>query len=84
MISRALIGIIGAYKRFISPHLPNRCRFHPTCADYSREAIERHGALRGTWLAIKRVFKCHPLHPGGVDRVPEKQAEYLISKREWE
>lgn len=50
--------------------LPNSCRFHPTCSVYAMEALEKHGVLNGTWLAIKRVLKCHPFHKGGFDPVP--------------
>jgi putative membrane protein insertion efficiency factor len=70
MIGRALLGIIRFYSRAISPALPPRCRFYPTCSAYAAEAIERHGALRGGWLAIRRLVKCAPWHPGGVDLVP--------------
>jgi putative membrane protein insertion efficiency factor len=73
MFAKMLIGIIGIYKRFISPHMPNRCRFYPTCSDYSAQAIEKHGAVKGSFLALKRLSKCHPLHPGGVDYVPESK-----------
>ncbi len=65
-----LIGLLRLYKKFISPLLPNSCRFYPTCSVYAMEALEKHGALMGTWLAIKRVFKCHPFHKGGFDPVP--------------
>jgi len=65
-----LIGLLRMYKKFISPMLPNSCRFHPTCSVYAMEALEKHGALMGTWLAIKRVLKCHPFHKGGFDPVP--------------
>lgn len=58
------------YKRILSPMLPAACRFYPTCSVYAIEAVEKHGALRGGWLAIKRIGKCHPFHPGGVDLVP--------------
>ena len=70
MIGRALLGIIRFYSGAISPALPPRCRFYPTCSAYAAEAIERHGALRGGWLAIRRLVKCAPWHPGGVDLVP--------------
>ncbi|HFB99120.1 MAG TPA: membrane protein insertion efficiency factor YidD [Bryobacterales bacterium] len=69
-MQRILIGILRAYKRWVSPWLPSACRFHPTCSVYAREAIERHGARRGLWLAVKRLARCHPFHPGGFDPVP--------------
>jgi putative membrane protein insertion efficiency factor len=65
-----LLIILRAYKRFLSPLLPVSCRFYPTCSAYAMEAIEKYGALRGGWLALKRIGKCHPLHKGGVDLVP--------------
>jgi putative membrane protein insertion efficiency factor len=70
MIRRGLLAAIGFYARAISPALPARCRFYPTCSAYAAEAIERHGAGRGTWLALRRLAKCAPWHPGGVDPVP--------------
>ena len=70
MIRRVLLGAIRFYSRAISPALPPRCRFYPTCSAYAAEAIERHGAGRGTWLAVRRLVKCAPWHPGGVDPVP--------------
>jgi len=57
--------------RLVSRHLPPRCRFYPSCSAYALEALEKHGALRGSWLAAKRVGRCHPWHDGGVDHVPE-------------
>jgi putative membrane protein insertion efficiency factor len=71
MIGRGLLGLIRFYSRAISPALPPRCRFYPTCSAYAAEAITRHGAGRGTWLALRRLVKCAPWHPGGVDLVPE-------------
>ncbi|MCX7176610.1 MAG: membrane protein insertion efficiency factor YidD [Proteobacteria bacterium] len=65
-----LIGLIRIYKYLISPHLGNRCRFDPSCSEYAVEALKRHGALRGLWLALRRVAHCHPWHPGGYDPVP--------------
>ncbi|HHW77330.1 MAG TPA: membrane protein insertion efficiency factor YidD [Xanthomonadaceae bacterium] len=66
-----LIALIRAYQLFISPLLGNHCRFYPSCSQYAREAIERYGVPRGVWLAIRRVLRCHPWCPGGVDPVPE-------------
>ncbi|MFP1826386.1 membrane protein insertion efficiency factor YidD [Lonsdalea quercina] len=70
--SRLLIGLIRGYQRFISPLLGPHCRFHPTCSQYGIEAIRRFGMIKGCWLALKRVLKCHPLNPGGYDPVPPK------------
>jgi uncharacterized protein len=70
MTRRALLAVIGFYSRAISPALPARCRFYPTCSAYAAEAVELHGAGRGTWLALRRLVKCAPWHPGGVDPVP--------------
>ena len=69
-LRRALLAAIGFYSRAISPALPPRCRFAPTCSAYAAEAIQRHGAGRGTWLALRRLAKCAPWHPGGWDPVP--------------
>jgi len=66
-----LIALIRAYQLFISPLLGNHCRFYPSCSQYAREAIEYYGLPRGGWLAIRRLSRCHPWHPGGVDPVPE-------------
>ena len=70
IVRSGLIAAIRGYQRFVSPGLPAACRFHPTCSAYAATAIERHGALRGLWLAIRRVARCHPFHPGGIDPVP--------------
>ena len=67
---RMLVGLIRGYQKFISPGLPPACRFYPSCSQYAIEAIARHGALRGSWLAARRLARCHPFHPGGVDPVP--------------
>ncbi len=69
-VGRALLAVIGFYSRAISPALPPRCRFDPTCSAYAAEAVERHGAWRGTGLAVRRLLKCAPWHPGGIDPVP--------------
>jgi putative membrane protein insertion efficiency factor len=69
--ARLLTGAIVAYRRRISPALPARCRFYPSCSAYAQEALTRHGAIRGTGLAIWRLLRCHPFHPGGYDPVPD-------------
>lgn len=70
-----MLGIVRGYQLLISPLLGPRCRFHPTCSHYAIEAIQRFGAVKGAWLAGKRILKCHPLHPGGEDPVPDKHNE---------
>ena len=75
MIERFLIVLLRGYKRWISPMLGQRCRFHPTCSEYAMIAIARYGALKGTWLAARRLGRCHPLHPGGHDPVPMPNQE---------
>ena len=65
-----LIALVRFYRYAISPMLGRNCRFHPTCSEYAIEAIERHGALRGGWMAAKRGGRCHPFNPGGYDPVP--------------
>ena len=65
-----LLVLLGAYRRLVSPLLPPACRFHPTCSAYAAEAVRRHGALRGLFLALKRLARCHPLCEGGIDPVP--------------
>jgi putative membrane protein insertion efficiency factor len=66
-----LIGIITLYRWFVSPLLGPNCRFYPTCSCYAQEALRRHGALRGSWLAVRRIGRCHPWNPGGYDPVPD-------------
>ena len=73
-IARILGALIAVYRRFISPLLPRSCRYEPTCSAYALEAITTHGAVRGTGLALRRVARCHPWHPGGIDRVPARKA----------
>jgi len=70
-VARLLVWLINLYRRFLSPlKATPSCRFHPTCSQYAVEAVTRHGALRGTALALARLARCHPLHPGGFDPVP--------------
>lgn len=61
------LGLLSFYKAAVSPLLPPACRFVPTCSEYTAEAIEKYGALRGTWLGARRLLRCHPFHPGGYD-----------------
>ncbi|MCG7598458.1 membrane protein insertion efficiency factor YidD [Halomonas sp. McH1-25] len=68
--SALLIGLLRLYQYVLSPLLGPRCRFWPSCSQYAIEAVREHGPARGSWLALKRIFKCHPWHPGGVDPVP--------------
>ena len=65
-----LLMILRFYKRYISPMLGQNCRFSPTCSEYAYIAIERYGAAKGSLLAVKRISRCHPFHPGGIDNVP--------------
>lgn len=69
-VLRPVVWLIRAYQYAISPLLGNRCRFHPSCSDYAIEALDRHGFAKGVWLAIRRMGRCHPWHPGGYDPVP--------------
>jgi uncharacterized protein len=68
--SRTLIVVIGFYRRFISPLMGPHCRFVPSCSEYAVMALERHGLMRGSYLAARRLLRCHPFHPGGFDPVP--------------
>ncbi|MCA2212735.1 membrane protein insertion efficiency factor YidD [Jidongwangia harbinensis] len=70
-VARLLTAPIVAYRRYLSPALPARCRFYPSCSAYALQALARHGALRGSALAIWRLLRCHPFHPGGFDPVPD-------------
>ena len=68
-MKKLLIGLIRFYQRYISPLKKPSCRFYPTCSEYAIEAITKKGVLCGSWLAIRRICKCHPFHPGGYDPV---------------
>ena len=67
-----LVALVRGYQKFISPGLPPSCRFYPSCSQYALEALQRHGALKGTLLAARRLTRCHPFNPGGEDPVPER------------
>lgn len=70
MMKRVVLDVVRFYQRFISPLLPPSCRFTPSCSQYTYEAIERYGILKGGWMGVKRVSRCHPFNPGGHDPVP--------------
>ncbi|HSC75803.1 MAG TPA: membrane protein insertion efficiency factor YidD [Pseudomonadales bacterium] len=72
-IKKPALFLLRFYSEQISPCLPPHCRFHPSCSRYTREAIEKHGFTRGSYLGARRILKCHPWHPGGLDPVPDNQ-----------
>lgn len=80
-MKKLAIGLIKFYRKRISPLKPPSCRFHPTCSQYGLEAIERFGVIKGGYLTIKRILKCHPFHPGGFDPVPEKKPKKTEMKQ---
>lgn len=67
---KMLLGFIRIYQLLVSPILPGSCRFFPSCSEYAMQAVSRHGSLRGSWLALRRLGRCHPFHPGGLDPIP--------------
>lgn len=72
-VAKLFIALIRAYQYLISPLLGPHCRFYPSCSHYAVEALQRHGILRGGYLSLRRLSRCHPWHPGGIDPVPEKR-----------
>jgi uncharacterized protein len=70
VVRSLLRGFILFYRKWISPIKPPSCRFYPTCSSYSLQAIDKYGSLKGIWLTLRRIGKCHPFHPGGYDPVP--------------
>ena len=81
-MKKILILLIKLYQKFISPMFPAKCRFYPTCSQYTLEAVKEHGAIKGTYLGIKRILKCHPFHEGGYDPVPKKENKNSEGKKE--
>ena len=79
---RVLAAAVIAYRRWISPALPARCRFYPSCSAYALEALTVHGAVRGTGLTIWRLLRCHPFHPGGIDHVPPPRTRAATTRLE--
>ncbi|MFC6476858.1 membrane protein insertion efficiency factor YidD [Pseudomonas asuensis] len=69
-MKKLLIILLRGYQLFISPMIGPRCRFYPSCSHYAVEALQTHGVLRGSWLTVRRLLRCHPFHPGGIDPVP--------------
>ncbi|MEX2366963.1 MAG: membrane protein insertion efficiency factor YidD [Pseudohongiellaceae bacterium] len=70
-MAKIFLTIISAYQYLLSPFLGSNCRYYPSCSQYTRQAIEKHGPGAGSWLGIKRICRCHPFHEGGVDPVPD-------------
>ncbi len=70
MLARFLVMLVRGYQVSISPLMPASCRYTPSCSQYAIEALKRHGALKGTWLTVRRLLRCHPFRPGGYDPVP--------------
>ena len=73
-VARALIGLVRVYRLLLAPALPATCRFAPSCSAFAVEAVERHGAIRGSIMALRRLGRCHPFHRGGYDPIPAKRA----------
>lgn len=73
MLRAIVLGLIRGYQLIISPILPGRCRFYPTCSEYTMEAVKTYGVLRGGWLGTRRIVKCGPWHPGGYDPLVSKE-----------
>ncbi|MGH3937605.1 MAG: membrane protein insertion efficiency factor YidD [Pseudonocardiaceae bacterium] len=80
MAVRLLVAPLRFYRRWISPALPPTCRFYPSCSAYAIEALTVHGVLRGSWLTVRRLLRCAPWHPGGVDPVPQPRTPPCASR----
>lgn len=72
---RILVWLIRAYAYFISPFLGNNCRFYPSCSAYAQQALTQYGVMKGSWLSLRRISRCHPWHEGGYDPVPEESSK---------
>lgn len=79
-VAGVLVLVLRGYRKWISPLLPPACRFYPSCSEYAMDALREHGAMRGSWLAARRLLRCGPWHPGGVDPVPPRQVNRARSK----
>ncbi|GLZ37386.1 hypothetical protein Acsp05_10110 [Actinokineospora sp. NBRC 105648] len=79
-LARLLLLPVRGYRRWVSPLLPPACRFYPSCSAYAAEALTVHGAARGSWLAVRRLLRCGPWHPGGLDPVPPRKTEKASGK----
>jgi len=77
VVAAPVLGLIRAYQMFVSPMRPQSCRFYPSCSAYALTAVARFGVLRGSWLAARRLLRCHPWNPGGVDHVPQVGPEHV-------
>ncbi len=76
-------GLIRGYQITLSPYFGQGCRFHPTCSHYAMQALDAHGPLRGLWLTVRRLLRCHPWHPGGIDEVPPAGKGGSLSPDRW-
>ncbi|MEZ5476619.1 MAG: membrane protein insertion efficiency factor YidD [Thiolinea sp.] len=81
-MKRILMGVVRGYQLFISPVIGSNCRFYPTCSHYTLEALQKHGALKGSWLGLRRIARCHPWNEGGVDLVPEPKPRCTAKQHE--
>lgn len=79
-MKKIFILLIRFYQKFISPLFPAKCRYYPTCSQYTLEAIQEYGVIKGTYLGIKRILRCHPFHKGGYDPVPKRKIKDLEEK----
>lgn len=73
-MQRPLLALIRGYRLLLSPWFGNQCRFHPSCSVYAEQAIQDHGVVRGLWMGVRRIGRCHPWHPGGIDPVPPRRS----------